>query len=624
MYFADGDKCVNLRLEVNMSARQLLTVTCLAAWIAVWPGCADDDPAQGDDSEPESITVSDDDGDTIVETDSGDPGSGTGSSDPGSDAGDSGSLVDTQTDTESGSETETFTDYNPDPNYPADPGLITTLKRTVAPVLEPEPQLQKLRSDWGVTEQGSGEPHVLRDNLGVGDGDEQPLGEPTSVGYFWQLSDMHMIDEESPARLIYGDDIIEASYRNHESWNTQFLDATIRTGNRLHEIYPFDFALFTGDMVDNIHQNELDWFLETVEGGLVNPDSGVDDDPLPGSENDPHDPFEAEGLSESLPWYVVGGNHDDLILGNFDNLGFVVAKSTGDKSSLLSRAVVPTCLDEPWFDNESPVPERCYLPPKSYFASRDVIPDPARRFYTRDEWLTAFFEAGGEPAGHGLTQQNLDKGTAHYVVDEPIKGVPSVLVALDTVSSEFAYGTIDEQQLNWLAGVLDGAMARGQIAVVTSHHPVEGMFKGGQELVEVLRDHPNVIMHVAGHTHENKITPRLPRKGESAAHGYWEILTSSIVDWPQQTRILEIVDYRDGTGAIFSTMLDYEIPVEVPQVEGGRFYSLYDLHSGGHPTSPVGQKTDRNVKLRIAWPPEVAAALAELPTREVRTYRFDR
>ncbi len=617
-----------------MEARRILMVIWGAAAIAVLCGCADNDPAgRGVDSESESVT-GDHDGDSFFGTDSAggdaDTGSETPSPDTGFDSGDSQSAVDTGTGSESetggavDTETEVFVDYNPDPEFPADTSLLTTLKRTVAPVLEPKQQLKKLRSDWGVTEPGPGETHVLRDNLGVGGSGEEPLGQPTSVGYFWQLSDMHMIDEESPARLIHGDDLIEASYRYHESWNTQFLDATIRTGNRLHEATPFDFAIFTGDLVDNIHQNELEWFLTTVDGGLVNPDSGDDEDPLPGSENDPHDPFEAQGIAASLPWYVVAGNHDDLILGNFAKLGFLVAKSTEDKTSLLSRAVVPTCLDEPWFADESPVPERCYLPPKSYFTSRDVIPDFGRALYSRGEWLAAFFETATGPLGHGLTAQNLDKGTAHYVVDEPIKGVPSVLVALDTVSSEFAYGTIGSEQLNWLAGVLDAALASGKIAIVTSHHPVEGLATGGQALVGVLKDHPNVIMHIAGHTHENKVTARLPRKGESAKHGYWEILTSAMVDWPQQTRILEVVDYRDGTGAIFSTMLDFEIPDEVPQVEGGRFYSLFDLHGGGLPSSPVGKPTDRNVKLRVQWPAEVSAVLAELPSREVRTYRFDR
>ncbi|HAN25654.1 MAG TPA: TIGR03767 family metallophosphoesterase, partial [Microbacterium ginsengisoli] len=39
--------------------------------------------------------------------------------------------------------------------------------------------------------------------------------------------------------------------------------------------------------------------------------------------------------------------------------------------------------------------------------------------------------------------------------------------------------------------------------------------------------------------------------------GFWEITTASCIDFPQQQQVLEIVDNRDGTLSIFTTVLDH-------------------------------------------------------------------
>ena len=77
-----------------------------------------------------------------------------------------------------------------------------------------------------------------------------------------------------------------------------------------------DFVLNTGDSVDNAQENELSWFLSTMRGGEVDPDSGTDQDPLFGPNNDGNDAFLAHGLLATIPWYSAIGNHDVLIQGN--------------------------------------------------------------------------------------------------------------------------------------------------------------------------------------------------------------------------------------------------------------------------------------------------------------------
>ena len=62
-----------------------------------------------------------------------------------------------------------------------------------------------------------------------------------------------------------------------------------------------------------------------------------------------------------------------------------------------------------------------------------------------------------------------------------------------------------------------------------------------------------MIAWVAGHTHVNKVTPYPDGKGR----GFWSIRAAAEADWPQQTRLLEVFDNRDGTLSIFGTILDH-------------------------------------------------------------------
>ena len=80
----------------------------------------------------------------------------------------------------------------------------------------------------------------------------------------------------------------------------------------------------------------------------------------------------------------------------------------------------------------------------------------------------------------------------------------------------------------------------------------------GEELVATLLRYPNVIAWVNGHTHSNSIAPMpdpLRRSG-----GFWQITTASHVDYPEQARIVEVVDNGDDTLSIFTTMIEHAAP----------------------------------------------------------------
>ena len=68
--------------------------------------------------------------------------------------------------------------------------------------------------------------------------------------------------------------------------------------------------------------------------------------------------------------------------------------------------------------------------------------------------------------------------------------------------------------------------------------------------------HRGVVAFVAGHQHRNRIAAH-PRAGGG---GFWEIVTSAHVDWPQQSRLLDLVDNADGTLSIFGTIFDHGAP----------------------------------------------------------------
>ena len=86
----------------------------------------------------------------------------------------------------------------------------------------------------------------------------------------------------------------------------------------------------------------------------------------------------------------------------------------------------------------------------------------------------------------------------------------------------------------------------------TSASRASGRRRHARDLVELLDRYPHVIAYVAGHTHENRVTP-FTRPGGGV---WWGIETSAEADWPVQHRLLEVMDNRDGTLSIFGTILD--------------------------------------------------------------------
>ena len=54
------------------------------------------------------------------------------------------------------------------------------------------------------------------------------------VARFAQLTDTHVVDEESPARFAGAHALTDAAWRPHEAYSTQLLDGMLRAVNRIH------------------------------------------------------------------------------------------------------------------------------------------------------------------------------------------------------------------------------------------------------------------------------------------------------------------------------------------------------------------------------------------------------
>ncbi|MDQ1439118.1 MAG: hypothetical protein QOK43_2747 [Acidimicrobiaceae bacterium] len=517
---------------------------------------------------------------------------------------------------------------------------------------------------------GPGRPFVVR-AMGV----EPKAGREdrrVGVASVVHLTDVHVIDAQSPARVEfldrYGNPFTSAQ-RPQELLTAQVAESMVR---RINDIKrgpvtgrAFDCAVSTGDNIDNQQQNELEWFLTLLDGGPVTPNSGgpayegvQDQDPLtfdphywhPEDEDPEGDqykktfgfpaypglltaavaPFTATGLK--APWFTVNGNHDGLVQGNAPESSAIEAIATGSvKVVNLPAGISPEDFQRGLVEQDPSVLAALAVAP-----ARPVSADPKRRFVSAAEFAAAHFH--GTHQGHGLTEENLDAGTLYYTFEV----APAVTgIVLDTCNrGGYAEGSIDPAQLAWLEAQLKAASSRwfdsagtevratveDRLVVVFSHHNLATMDNvfpdpstGGQRVTgaaveTLLHRFPNVVLWVNGHSHENRVVPHPDPAGRTG--GFWEMLTAAHVDYPQQARIVEIVDNRDGTLSVFGTTVEHAAPpttaVGATDVLGlaaiSRELSANDYQVGL--ATALGTPEDRNVELLVAAPFDVAGSTA--------------
>ena len=97
------------------------------------------------------------------------------------------------------------------------------------------------------------------------------------------MSDIHIVDKESPAQAIYGaadspsgfGETNTSAYSPIMLSTTHVLDAAVQTINALHSQTPFDFGISLGDDANSTQYNELRWFIDVMDGKRITPSSGA-------------------------------------------------------------------------------------------------------------------------------------------------------------------------------------------------------------------------------------------------------------------------------------------------------------------------------------------------------------
>ena len=508
---------------------------------------------------------------------------------------------------------------------------------------------------------GAGEDFIARVDLLGREADPRRSTSRRSLYYFAHLSDIHVIDAQTPARMdaiqSIAPELFTDACRPQDTLTTHVLasvvDSVVAAQSSSITGAPLASAISTGDSADNLSSLETRWYIDILDGKDVTPNSGAvgvyegpqiwseatyayhPDDPMGdvyGAYGYPtvpgmlaaavSNPVTSQGLP--VPWFAVYGNHDATYMGTFRADPALFAWAVGSRKAATGEALGLNWLQGFATDLSvaqiaiNAIRESVGLLP----GIRDVTADPARKLLERADFMQAHLDSPAVPGpvGHGWTQANVDSGETWWSADM----TPYLRVfGLDTCNlAAGADGAVPQDQFDWLQAQLEQCQTQGRLAIICSHHnsltlengatPVTGgqPLIHAEEFIDMLLRYPVCIAWLNGHTHINTLTPHLR---EGGVGGFWEITTASCVDFPQQQQLVELIDNRDGTLSIFVTALDHAapptwMPGDLTQV--GLASLSRELSANAWLADPAlraGSPLDRNVELVMPAPFEMSS-----------------
>jgi 3',5'-cyclic AMP phosphodiesterase CpdA len=385
----------------------------------------------------------------------------------------------------------------------------------------------------------------MRNDLGAHPRMDSATGAPKRLLQFGHLSDVHITLEQftftgHPKLEMmldgFGEQIGFGGLDRpeiQERYDVDTLRAVVKTFNAAKP--PLDFVVNTGDAVDIGTVPELVGFLSEMN-------------------------------QLDCPWFQVVGNHDCLGLGN------------------IPPAMLENFTDLDFLNKQEFIQK--HFPTKDHPGSGTAFGSRAKGF-------------DFSPASSGNPPEV--RGYYAFTAVPPISGGGGRLIqpgirfyVLETSrAAGKALGHVGPDQLRWLKKELEGHPQF--LAVVVSHHPIGHIEEGGEELLNLLLDHSQVVALVCGHDHRHRI--QAFRNERKPGSGFWQIQTASLIDYPQQGRILEIFDRGNGTGAIRTFVFNQQAEGQLGKNARASFRSAVQEKFDGS-----GSAQDRNVELLFQMP----------------------
>jgi len=444
----------------------------------------------------------------------------------------------------------------------------------------------------------------------------QDVNQLSRLSSFFTLSDIHLTDKQAGNQLITIQQLdaefgapMTSIYSPTMLTTTQVLDAAIQTVNALHAVASFDFGLSLGDTCNSTQYNETRWYLDIFDGKVIQPNTS-DDASQDGVSY--QRPFKAAGLSPDIAWYQVNGNHDLFMIGS---VAVDADPTLKLRESYLSNQiwaignVLQPIKGFPYFpclfdttkalkspamymgtiNGASEVGEIVGAGLVSGFNTPPMnSPNSNRRSLTKKEWIAEFFNTSSLPKGHGYhlvdpqyAQEEPDFSCYSFL---PKADVPLRVIVLDNVQDPrdqshdiHGHGYLSATRVKWLRNELKQAKQRNELIIIASHVPLAVAPIGSEmewwesardpnailhnattlsDLIEDIQENGNVICLLAGHRHVNTIKAFKAPPEAPPEYGFWQIETSSLHDFPQQFRTLQVYLNSDYTVSIVTVNVD--------------------------------------------------------------------